>query len=215
MQHLRKVSDITTAIADLTARDPILARAYEIVGVPPLRHRAAGFTALVSLMIGQQVSTAAARAIEGRLYSAVDGKLTPQNYHRLAPTQLRTIGLSAQKQKYITALADAIAGGVLNPRTFGQLSDNEVYARLTALPGIGAWTAQNYLMFSLSRADIFPAGDLALQEGYRLLAAIDTRPNASALATHAQKWRPLRSAAALLIWRYYRHCKQKTRIRNQ
>ena len=212
MRHLRRRADLVHALEHLTHRDKALARAYDLVGAPPLRRAQGGFAALVSLLISQQVSRAAARSIEARLTEACDHTLTPEAYLSLDTIELRRIGLSGQKQRYITILADAVACGALRPHVLARLSDADVHAQLTALTGIGTWTAANYLMFSLSRADIFPAGDLALQEGYRHLMGHKTRLDARALGVRAVRWKPYRSAAALLIWKYYRHSKDMARL---
>lgn len=202
MQHLRSALDLDQALQFLAETDPLMAQALAHVGPPRLRKRSGGFAGLLTTLISQQVSVAAAASIENRLLSVM-GEATAEAFLALSASQLRQCGVSAQKQRYITALAQAVSSGDLNFRKLSRRSDEEIDAALRAIPGIGPWTVNIYLMFSLRRADIFAAGDLALQEGYRRLAGLVERPSGEALSQISEKWRPHRSAAALVLWRFY------------
>ncbi|AXQ93979.1 DNA-3-methyladenine glycosylase [Cereibacter azotoformans] len=185
----------------LARREPRFAAAHALTGDPPLRRRPEGFAELVGAILGQQVSTAAAAAMRARMEAA--GLMSPEAVAAADETALRGCGLSAAKIRYVQALARA----TLDYRALAQLPDAEVVVRLTALPGIGRWTAELYAMTSLGRADILCAGDLALQESARLLFDLEARPGERALRAMAEDWSPWRGVAARLLWAYYRHAK--------
>ncbi len=182
----------------LAGREPRFAQALALTGPLPLRRRPDGFAALMGAIVSQQVSVAAARAIWERLELA--GLTAPEAVARADPEALREVGLSRQKVRYVTALAGAgIDYGALRGA-----STEAVVAELTAVPGIGRWTAEIYAMFSLGRADVFAPGDLALQESARMLFALEARPREAALREMARGWSPWRAVAARLLWAYYR-----------
>ncbi|MFU8863971.1 MAG: DNA-3-methyladenine glycosylase family protein [Rhodobacterales bacterium] len=190
----------------LCANDPAMARAYAETGVLPLRRRPDGFAQLLSAIVSQQVSVASARAIWGRLEAA--GLVTPEAVAALSLEELRSFGLSRQKAAYAHALA---AAGI----DYAALRDtptDEVVTTLVAVKGIGIWTAEIYAMFSLGRADVFAPGDLALQEGARLLYDLPDRPREAALRQMATRWQPWRSVAARMLWAYYHVQKQREGI---
>ena len=204
MQHFRTANALDDALDHLAYGDADLARAMSLAGRPSLRPVKSGFGGLVTTLISQKVSVAAARAIENRLQAAVPS-LTPEAILALGPEQARACGLSAQKYSYLQALAKAVVDGSVRFNRLARAPDDEVCATLTAVKGIGPWTANIYLMFSLRRADSFAAGDLALQEGYRRLKGLEHRPTPHYLENAAEAWRPYRAAAALILWRYYSH----------
>lgn len=208
MQHLRSSRALQKALDHLSQTDADIAQAIAVAGRPQLRERRDGFSGLVSILISQQVSTAAARAIEARLFSHLPD-ISPAAILALQADAARACGLSAQKYKYIQGLAHAIHSGTLKIDQLQEAPDEEVRASLTAIKGIGPWTADIYLMFCLRRADSFAPGDLALQEGLRLLKNLPERPRAIDLETYAEIWRPHRAAAALVLWRYYAHRRSK------
>ena len=191
----------------LVAHEPRFAEALEICGPLPLRRSADGFGALLSTIVGQQVSVASAAAIWKRLEEA---RLTEESaVARAEPEALRAAGLSRPKIAYAQGLARAgIDFSGLRTRP-----DAEVIAALTAVKGIGIWTAEIYAMFALGRADVFAAGDLALQESARALFDLPERPNPAALRAMAEDWSPWRAVAARLLWAYYRAIKQREGIR--
>lgn len=191
----------------LCAADPAMARAYALTGPLPLRRKPDGFAQLLNAIVSQQVSVASANAIWARLEAA--GMLTPGAVQTTAEDDLRALGLSRQKARYVKALADA---GI----DFAALRDapnDQVIAALTAVTGIGVWTAEIYAMFSLGRADVFAPGDLALQEAARILYDLPERPREKALRGMAERWSPWRSVAARMLWAYYRIEKQREGIR--
>ena len=190
----------------LCATDPAMARAYAATGPLPLRRRPDGFAQLLSAIVSQQVSVASARAIWGRLEAA--GLTTPESVAQHSEDELRALGLSRQKAAYAHALA---AAGI----DYAALRDaptDEVVSTLVAVKGIGIWTAEIYAMFSLGHADVFAPGDLALQEGARMLYNQPDRPRESALRQMATGWSPWRSVAARMLWAYYHVQKQKEGI---
>ncbi len=187
----------------LARAEPRFAEALELCGPPPLRRRADGFAALVSAIVSQQVSTAAARAIQGRLAAA--GLTEPATIHQAEDAALRAAGLSRQKIRYIRALAEA----GIDFEALRTAPDAEVVATLVELPGIGRWTAEIYAMFSLGRADVFAPNDLALQEATRILFSLPERPKERALRGMAEAWTPWRTVAAGMLWHYYHHAKNR------
>ena len=190
-------------LAALARLDPDLGRALSEVGPPPPRRREPGFPALLGIILAQQVSTASAAAIWNRLVQRVD-PLTPERLLAEPEEGLRAIGFSRAKIVYGRALASALAEGRLSIERVHGLDDGAAVAALSALPGIGRWSAEIYLLFALERRDIWPAGDLALQLAVQRLKGLSARPKIGELDRIAEKWRPWRSAAARLLWHYYR-----------
>lgn len=187
----------------LAAADPAFGRALELCGPPPLRRRPDGFAALFEAIVSQQVSTQAARAIIGRVEAA--GLRDPAAVLAADDALLRGCGLSRQKVRYVRALA---AAGI----DYAALRDaplSGIVETLTAVPGVGRWTAEIYAMFSLGRADVFAPADLALQEGARMLLELPERPREAPLRRMAERWAPWRSVAAGMLWAYYAAMKQR------
>ena len=185
--------------ADWLARsDPRFAAALEQTGPLPLRRRPDGFAQLLSAIVSQQVSVASANAIWARMRAA---RLTgPRKILWASDDDLRAVGLSRQKIRYARALATAR----IDYDALRRAPTDEVVAVLTDVPGIGAWTAEIYAMFSLGRADVFAPGDLALQEAARVLFDLGERPKERAFRQMSEDWSPWRSVAARLLWSYYR-----------
>jgi DNA-3-methyladenine glycosylase II len=198
--------DLAEGAAWLAARDPRLQPALTL-GPLPLRRWPEGFGALLDAIIGQQVSVASAAAIRGRMQSA--GLWEAAAVAAAPDDELRAAGLSRQKARYASALAQAR----LDYDALRELPDGQVVARLVALPGIGRWTAEIYAMFSLGRADVFAPGDLALQEAARLLLGLEARPGERALRALAEDWAPWRAVAARALWVYYRAAKGREGMR--
>jgi len=172
----------------------------------PMRLRPEGFAALLWIITGQQVSTASAAAIFGRLEGA--GLTTAEAVSAAGEDDLRACGLSRPKVRY----AKALAGSGLDFGSLRGLPTKEVITTLTALPGIGRWSAEIYAMFSLGHADVMAAGDLALQEAARLLFDLPERPGERALREMAEPWAPWRSVAAQALWVYYRRARGREGI---
>ncbi|AGT09136.1 DNA-3-methyladenine glycosylase family protein [Paracoccus aminophilus] len=207
MRRIETEADLAEGSAFLAGVCPVMARIIPAVGPLPLRRRADGFPAILDAVISQQISTAAAAAIAGRMAAA--GLETEAALRAASDEDLRLVGLSRPKQKYLRGIAEArLDWGALR-----DLPDEEVIAQLTALPGIGRWTADIYLKFALGRADAFAAGDLALAEAARVLYELPARPGPKALTELATPWRPWRSVAARVLWSYYRQIKGREGVR--
>ena len=194
---------VAEGAAWLALRDPALARALAATGPLPLRLKADGFAALLDAIVSQQVSVASAGAIWARLEAS--GLTAPEAIVAAGEDALRACGLSRPKVRYALALS----GAGVDYAALRALPSEEVIARLMALPGIGRWTAEIYAMFSLGRADVFAAGDLALQEAARNLYGLPERPGEQALRDMARAWSPWRAVAARALWAYYRHVKSR------
>lgn len=195
--------DVERGATFLAAREPRFAHALELVGKLPLRRRDAGFPELLRTICSQQLSVAAADTIWRRLVAA--GATEPENLLIMDESALRACGLSGPKIRYVRALAEAD----LDYHALEQMPEADAIAELTAIKGIGVWTAEIYLMFSIGRADVFAAGDLALQEAARILFDLPERPTERALRELAAEWSPWRAVAARILWAYYRVAKQR------
>lgn len=190
------------ALDALAAADADLARARDLVGLPPPRGRPAGFAALLDIIIAQQVSVASARAIRGRLTLAAD-PLTPETFRALDDAALRAVGFSRQKTAYGRGLAEMLTDGRLDLDAVARMDDESAIAVITAVKGLGRWSAEVYLLFCLHRPDVMPADDLALLVAAQRIKGLEERPSAKALRVMAESWRPWRSVAARLLWHYY------------
>jgi DNA-3-methyladenine glycosylase II len=194
-------ADLAEGADWLIRAEPRFAEVLALTGPLPLRRRADGFAAILDMIVSQQVSTASASAILARLQAA--GFAERGRVAAAEPAALAACGLSRPKIAYLRA----IAGSDLDYAALRSLPDAEVTAALTALKGIGRWTADLYLLSALGRADAFPAGDLALQEAARQLFGLPERPAPDAFDALAAPWRPWRAVAARALWAYYRHIK--------
>jgi DNA-3-methyladenine glycosylase II len=189
-------ADLAEGSAWLRARDSRLAPALDLD--LPLRRRPEGFRELLWAITGQQLSTASAAACWARIEDA--GFDTPMSVAAATEEVLRAAGFSRQKAGYARALAAA----AIDYEALRRVPDSEVIRILTSVSGIGRWTAEIYLAFSLGRADVLPAGDLALQEAARRLLDLDARPTERELRKIAADWAPWRGVAARALWAYYR-----------
>tara|TARA_B100000787_G_C16130893_1_gene267294 strand:- start:352 stop:984 length:633 start_codon:yes stop_codon:yes gene_type:complete len=205
--HSERIIIAPTCVAEgaqfLATAEPRFAEALKLSGALPLRRRPDGFAQLLSAIVSQQVSVAAANAIWRRMR---DARLTgPRKIQWASDETLHAAGLSWQKIRYARALADAR----INYTALRDAPSDVVIATLTEVPGIGVWTAEIYAMFSLGRADVFAPGDLALQEASRLLFEFPDRPSERVLRQMAEGWSPWRAVAARLLWAYYKIAKQR------
>jgi DNA-3-methyladenine glycosylase II len=208
MTRIDTEADIAAGLAALLAADPRLIAVAAEAGPLPLRRRPGGFSGLASIMVSQQLSTASAGAIWGRLAAAYD-PFTPQALIRARATRLASLGLSAPKIRALKEIAKAIAGGRLDCEALPDLPAETAHAALCAVHGIGPWSADIYLLFCLGHPDAWPAGDLALQEAVRLAFALPSRPSPKETIALAEAWRPWRGVAARLLWAYYRAAKKR------
>jgi DNA-3-methyladenine glycosylase II len=201
-------ADLDTGLAWLAKADVRFAQALAQAGRPPLRRRPDGFAGLAQIVVSQQLSTASARAIWERLTAAFD-PLDHVAVLRARPARLARAGLSAPKIRTLKAIARTIERGDIDLPSLAERPADEAHAALTAIHGIGPWTADIYLLFCLGHADAWPAGDLALQEAARLMLALKTRPTTKEMGPLAEAWRPWRGAAACMLWSYYRAAKKR------
>ena len=193
---------LTAGIDALAAVEPNFARALGNAGYPEPRIREPGYTTLLRTIVGQQVSVAAANSIWNKLEAGF-GEGCPAEVMAAAEFDaLRACGLSAQKQSYAKSLAQLVLDGALD---FDALpaDDEEAIALLTKVKGIGRWSAEIYLLFAEGRPDIWPAGDLAVQEAVGRILGLDARPCEKQVRELAEPWRPHRGAAAIFSWHCY------------
>ena len=192
-----------TALRQALAKtDPALAELNARIGAFGWRSRLHGMEGLVRAIVGQQVSTLAADAVWGRLEAALAGPVTAEALLALDDATYRACGFSGQKTRYAKGIAQAVIDGAID---FEHLPDDDdaALAALTALKGVGTWTAEVHLMMAEHRTDAFPAGDIAVQEAIRWLDRLDARPGADATYARAEVWRPYRAVAAHLLWEWY------------
>jgi DNA-3-methyladenine glycosylase II len=209
MTHfLHTDADLRAGLAQLVRADPGLAPVAEKAGAFSLRRREAGFAGLCAIVCGQQLSTASAAAIRARLFAAFD-PFHHDTVRRARTDKLKRLGLSAPKIKSIREIGKAVARGRIDLTQVGEMDADAAHAALTALHGVGPWSADIYLLFCLGHADAFPAGDLAMQESARVAFDLRKRPDAKALTKMAEAWRPWRGVAAHLLWAYYHAVKRR------
>ena len=193
---------LALAARELAARDEMLAGIHATYGDPPLWRRATGFTTLVHIILEQQVSLKSAKAMLVRLEGAVQ-PFTPVRFLELGDAYLRGLGVTRQKSAYLLDLAAAIVNGELSFEKLARMSDDAARLALTRIKGIGAWSADVYLLMAMRRADIWPAGDLALAVAMKELKDWAARPDHRELERLAEQWRPHRAVAARMLWQYY------------
>ncbi|AUX69271.1 DNA glycosylase [Porphyrobacter sp. HT-58-2] len=186
----------------LAAREPRLALELARIGYPEPRIRQRGYKTMLRTIVGQQVSVAAAASMWCKLEAELGPDFTPACLLTRDYDSLRACGLSRQKQGYARSLCELVAAGEVD---FDSLpaSDEEAIALLTRIKGIGRWSAEIYLLFAEGRADIWPAGDLAVQEGVKRLLGLEERPAEKATRQLAEPWSPQRGAMAIFTWHFY------------
>ena len=203
MRIIETDADVTEGATWLAQNDPRLAYALSQTGPLPLRRRPDGFAQLLSAIVSQQVSVASANAIWKRMENA--GLTTEGAVLAAGEDGLRSAGLSRQKIAYSQALAEA----QIDYDALRMVDDTAVMATLTAVKGIGIWTAEIYAMFSLGRVDVFAPGDLALQVAAQELYSLSERPKEKELRQMSLAWTPYRSVAARLLFAYYHIAKSQ------
>lgn len=201
------MTDAAAALAHLRAADPVLARLLDAGGGPalepdPERDYEDHYTALVRAIVGQQLSTTVARVIFGRLLERFGGRPpTPEEILDDDPEELRTaVGLSRAKTGFLRSLALHIVDGELDLPHVATLPDEELIRELTAVKGIGEWSAHMFLMFQLRRPDVLAVGDLGVRRAVERAYGLDGLPTAAELTELAEPWRPYRTAACLVLW---------------
>jgi DNA-3-methyladenine glycosylase II len=195
-------TDLREGVRALRRKCPHLRRVHERTGDPSLRRHAPGFAGLARIIVGQQLSIASADAIWGRVVAAVR-PMTPDALMAISDEELPHAGRSRGKVRTLRAVSEAIVGG-LDLDELVRAPEDAVHDCLTAVPGIGPWSADIYLLFCLGRADAFAAGDLALQTATASALDLDERPSREALLAIAERWRPWRGVAAHMLWADYK-----------
>jgi len=186
----------------LRSADPVMADLIERAGPLRIKLERNRFKMLARSIISQQISTAAARSIRGRLEALVPARhLTAESVGRLSRDCLRSAGLSAQKAEYLHALAAAVAEKSLRLDRAARMTDEELIEHLTVVKGIGRWTAQMFLIFSLGRPDVFPHDDLGIRSAIKHLYSLDELPDRRTCIAVAEPWRPYATAASWYCWR--------------
>lgn len=189
------------ALRLLAKQDADIAAAIATYGTPPDRTMAQGFTTLIRIIIGQQISRSAATSVWQRLVAA-----QLDNASQITAAGVMTLkanGLSKQKAEYIHGIANAVTSGALDLPALAGMQGDEVARILTALRGVGDWTADNYRLFALLDMNAWPYNDLALQEGMKILKSLNSRPDAKVMQAMAEAWQPYRGAGALMLWHIY------------
>ena len=200
--------DLEDAMQALVKQDPRLKPILAQTGMPALRQREPGFAGLAHIVCGQQLSTASAAAIWARLAAAFD-PFDHDAIRKARADRLGRLGLSAAKIKTLKFIAKELAAERLNLDVLANEDVDAAHHVLTALHGIGPWTADIYLLFCLGHGDAWPAGDLAVQEAIKIGLGLKERPTVKQMAPLAEPWRPYRGAAAHLWWAYYRALKKR------
>jgi len=186
----------------LAEKDAHLQNILQQYGYPPMWNRPASFESLVHIILEQQVSLASAKAALEKLRARI-GKITPANLLALSDAELRACYFSRQKTVYVRCLAKAIVAKQLKLVALNKASNDEVRAQLKKIKGIGDWTVDIYLLFVLQRADIFPAGDLAMMNALRQVKQLPLFTGKEEILQMAEAWRPHRSLATMMFWHYY------------
>ena len=193
---------IALAASYLAKQDKHLASILKRHGPPPLWGRPQGFATLAQIILEQQVSLASAASVFGRLSRAIN-PFDPLNVIQVGELEVRALGVTRQKASYLVRLAESLERRELRLRTLSKLDDQQAKLALMRVKGIGSWSADIYLLMALRRADIWPAGDLALATTVRELKRLRTRPSEQRLAAVAEPWRPYRAVAARMLWQHY------------
>ena len=199
---VRTAESIQAHLTSLADREPAFARVIDQLGMPEPRNSKPGAETLLRTIVGQQVSVAAARSMWAKLEAAFGSPPDLEKLLAASDEELRTAGMSRQKSGYIRSLAQLVLSGELD---LGKLpaDDEEAIALLTKIKGIGRWSAEIYLLFAEGRADVFPAGDLAVLVEIGRLLGLPDKPSEKQLRDLAEAWRPYRGAAAVLAWHSY------------
>ena len=205
MLRISTLDDIAAGLDALCVIDPRLDKVRAAAGEVPLRRSEPGFRSLVSIIVSQQVSRASADAIFGRLERLAD-PLTAETLLAAGDSLFREAGLSRPKQRAMLAVSQAVRDG-LDLQGLCEFDAEQAIGAMTAVSGIGPWTAQVYLLFAAGHPDIFPAGDVALQSAVGHALGLAPRPGVKALMKIAESWSPYRGVASRLFWAYYREIK--------
>ena len=187
----------------LAERDAALKRVLDEYGYPDMWDRPPGFSTTVHIILEQQVSLASANATFYRLKSKLGGTVTPEGLLKLKESEFKELGVTRQKILYIRLLAEQVASGAFLFDSLTPLSDEFIRFEMTKHKGIGNWTADIYLSECLLRCDVLPTGDVGVQEAFRALKGLETRPTHEVLEAMTEHWRPWRSVGTRMLWKFY------------
>jgi DNA-3-methyladenine glycosylase II len=201
-------NNLITACKKLSKQDKDLAFIFQTYGLPPLWERESGFATLIHIILEQQVSVASALSAFDKLRGKLNGEITPENLLSLSDAEMKAAYFSRQKIVYARDLAQNILNGNLDLNRFGNLSNEEIKHELKKIKGIGDWTADIYLLMAMLRTDVMPKGDLALHIAWQRLKRLELRPTSDEFLQIAERWKPLRSVAARLLWHFYLNAKK-------
>ena len=207
---------VVAATKYLSDVDPVMRETIERVGICTLQPDPNVFDALVDAIISQQISVKAADAIMARVRAALpEGKVTPENLLPLDVERLRALGLSTPKARYICNLVEHVQSGQLQLGRLAELEDEEIIAQLTAVKGIGQWTAEMCLIFTLGRPDVLPVDDLGVLEGIRIAYQLPVRPSKKEVRERGELWRPYRTFATWYMWAVRRLVLQSEQVKTR
>jgi DNA-3-methyladenine glycosylase II len=197
--------DVNKALRHVRKADPRLAVVIDLAGPYKIRSETGAFRSLARAVFFQQLAGPAARAILGRVLALLgtteEAWYTPVQFLKASDEDLRAAGLSRQKMVYLRDLADKFASGQLSEDEFGHLDDEAVIERVSSVKGIGRWTAEMFLMFSLGRPDVLPVGDLGVQRGMEATYGLSGPPKPQVMKEIAEPWRPYRTVGTWYMWR--------------
>ncbi len=203
--HAVLTYDPEAAVRHLRRADPVLDRVIEAAGAFALEPRDGSFRSLARAIFFQQLAGPAARAIMNRVLATLGSDderfFTPEQLLVATDEQLRAAGLSRQKAAYLRDLAEKFASGALSEEEFGHLDDEEVIRRVSSVKGIGRWTAEMFLIFSLGRPDVLPVDDLGVRRGFQRAYGLPDLPSGEEMRRIAEPWRPYRSVGTWYMWR--------------
>lgn len=189
-------------VSELSSRDSDLAAVVSRWGDPPFWCHAPGFSGILIAILSQQVSLESAHTAFARLETVI-GAIHPEKFLYLDDSTLREIGFSRQKVSYVRGIAHKIMTGAFDLKGLESMPDDQARKRLMEVRGIGAWTADTYLLFALRRSDAWPSGDLALAKAIQELRELPTVPSSETVDQIAETWRPWRAVAARILWHHY------------
>jgi len=202
MNNYLNNASLQNAAIYLTKRDKDLDTIFQSDGVPPLWARKSGFKTLIKIILEQQVSLASGAAVYKKVANSVN-PLNPKHIEELGINYLRSLGVTRQKSSYIINIANAINDGDIDLKSLNKLNNDSVKEKLMKIKGIGSWTANIYLLMALRRPDIWPAGDIALENTIRNLKKLRKNTSSEKILKVAEKWIPFRSVAARMLWHHY------------